>query len=111
MSIEDKIIDSVINNDKVKRYLELEKIINESVNIKAILDEMKSVQKDLVHARSFDKNESLKASELKYEMLLKRLEETPLLLEYLDLQDEINEFLQNSANIINRSLIVNSSHK
>lgn len=109
MSKESKIITEIKNNEKIKRYLELESYINNNNVIKEILTNIKEIQKELVHARALNKKESEKSIQKKYDILLNKLEEQPLLMEYLDLQNEINEFLQDASLIINNSLMVKSS--
>ena len=109
MKVVNKILDSIENNEKIRRYKELESIINNNVKIKKILDQSKSIQKEIVHAENLSKPEQLKILNIKYHEEMEKLKDEPLLMEYLDLQIEINQFLQDSANNINNALMFNLS--
>lgn len=106
MNIEKDILKTIENDPKVKRYKELEKYINENKLINEKLNELKDLQKELVHAKSLEKGKKYNDVLTKYNLLLKELEEIPLLLEYLDLQADINFYLQNISKTINDALIV-----
>lgn len=107
----DKIINEIENNAKINRYKELEHIINNNKEIKKILDESKTIQKELVHAENLNKPEQLNKLKIEYNDKMEELANQPLLMEYLDLQNEINDFLQDITKVINNSLMLNSSDK
>jgi|SRR5690554_2332732 len=109
MKVVNKILDSIENNEKIRRYKELELIINNNTKIKKILDDSKSIQKEIVHAENLSKPKQLKILNIKYNEEIEKLKEQPLLMEYLDLQKEINRFLQDSVNNINNALMFNLS--
>lgn len=109
MEIIDKILINIEKNNKINRYKELELIINSNANIKKILDDSKSIQKEIVHAENLGKPEQFKRLNTKYKKQMDKLKEQPLLMEYLDLQKEINQFLQDTAKNINNSLMFKSS--
>lgn len=111
MTTLDKIILEIDNNPKIRRYKELEQIINSNQEVKRILDESKTIQKEIVHAESLNKPEQLKVLNDKYDTKMKNLKEHPLLMEYLDLQQEINNFLQDMSNSINNSLMLDLGDK
>lgn len=111
MATIENIIQAINNNDKINRYKELEKIINNNETIKKILDESKTIQKELVHAENLNKPEQLKTLKEKYENKMNELNLQPLLMEYLDLQQEINIFLQETSKTINDALMFNLGDK
>lgn len=111
MNTIDKISLEIENNPKIKRYKELELIINNDSLIKKILDESKTIQKEIVHAEKLNKLEQLKVLNNHYDEKMAELYEIPLLMEYLDLQNEINEFLQTTTDNLNKLLMLDLSHK
>lgn len=96
----EQIISEISDAEKVKRYRELEVIINNNSTIKTKLDELKKIQKEIVHAENLNKPKILKRLKEKYEELYNNFLELPLIAEYLDLQVELNNFLQSFTNII-----------
>lgn len=100
MSLIDNIKEEIINHPKIKRYKQLEEIINKNQEVKNLLNESKDIQKQIVHAEALQKTQQLDALEKDYNHIMEKLNDIPLLMEYLDLQTEINDFLQ----IVNEKL-------
>lgn len=109
MSHKEEFIDLIKSNETIKRYRQIEEVINKNSDLKSKINEVKTVQKQLVNAKEIKKAEAIKAFEIKMENLLDEISDFPLLNEYLDLQDEINSMLKNVLSIIedeiNNSLI------
>lgn len=105
----DKILNEIEKNEKINRYKELETIINNDEDIKKLLDEAKRIQKELVHAKSFNKTNVHDKLTKEYDDIMQNLENIPLFMEYLDLQKEINDFLQVTADYIHKSLMLDLS--
>jgi len=101
---EQKILKAFENNVNIKRYYELEKIINNNELIKTKLDELKVIQKEIVHAEALNKEKALKTLKEKYDNLYNEFLETPLIAEYLELQTLINDLLQNFTAIIEEDI-------
>jgi len=110
MSSIDKIKQEILNHPKVIRYQKLENIINNNEEIKELLERSKAIQKEIVHAEALNKSNQLNVLEAKYDEIMKKLTNKPLLMEYLDLQKEINDFLQIVKDKINDTLIANLSN-
>ncbi len=104
MSIEEKIIDSIKANNKILRYQELEEIINSNKIIKENIDQLKALQKEIVHAKEYNKLQYLTKLESDYNTLNESIVKHPIMAEYLDLQEEINAFLQEFTNIIENGI-------
>lgn len=104
MNANDKILSYINENSKIKRYKELEVIINNNTELSQKMDELKNMQKQIVHAEKLVKSNSLIELNKEYEMLLSNLESYPLMNEYLDLQVEINESLQSFKDIVEKGI-------
>lgn len=100
MNKSNELINNIKNNKEIIRYRELELIINNSPSIKNKLDELKTLQKEIVHAESLNKNNSLIMLKDKYNNLYNEFVNQPLIGEYLELQTMLNDFLQAFTNII-----------
>jgi len=81
-------------NPKIIRYKKIESIINKQKELKQMINELKTIQKQLVNAKEMHKTKSVDMFQQKYDQLLKQIETYPLMSEYLALQSEINDMLQ-----------------
>lgn len=100
MKNDQDILKAFSENKNIKRYQELEKIINKNELIKDKLTTLKKIQKEIVHAKSFGKTNALDKLESDYDRLYNEFLQTPLIAEYLELQVLINDLLQNFTSII-----------
>lgn len=90
----------IASNPSIKRYQAIEKLINENKTLKQKMNQLKAVQKQLVNAKHIDKKEAVATYEQTYQQLYEEIQNFPLMSEYLDLQEEINDMLQAVADII-----------
>lgn len=104
MSINEKLIEAIKNNESIKRYKELEVIINSNTTLLKQMDELKNIQKEIVHAEKLGKPEMLKEVKQRYTDKLILIESYPLMSEYLDLQARINEDLQGFKDVIEKGI-------
>lgn len=104
MQIEKQIIDVINNNEKIKRYRELEKLVNEDQDVLNLIDELKAVQKQIVHAEKLEKKDMLKVLQEKADDINNSIFNYPVMAEYLDLQAEVNELIQSFKEVIETSL-------
>lgn len=104
MKNHDKVVDEILKSDKVKRYKELEKVINNNKEISKKMDELKDIQKQIIHAEKLMKKELLDKLNQQYDTLTNEIHNYPLMAEYMDLQVEINDFLQNFKMILENGL-------
>jgi cell fate (sporulation/competence/biofilm development) regulator YmcA (YheA/YmcA/DUF963 family) len=100
MSEKEKLIQMVLNNEEVKRYKSIEKLINDNKEIKSKMNQLKSVQKQLVNAKHIQKDEAVKQFQARYDELYTEIENYPLMSEYMALQGDINEMIQAIQDII-----------
>lgn len=98
------IVEKLKNDKNIQRYRELELIINNNQSIKNKLDELKTLQKEIVHAESLNKTNSHKLLKDKYDNLYNEFIEQPLIGEYLELQTLLNDFLQAFTNIVEEGI-------
>jgi cell fate (sporulation/competence/biofilm development) regulator YmcA (YheA/YmcA/DUF963 family) len=102
MSEKEKLIHMIETDERILRYQKLEKILNENQIIKEKLNDLKSIQKTMVQKKTYGLD--VKAIEEEYQKRLEEMHLFPLLSEYLSLQEEINEMLQQIAFIIEKSI-------
>jgi cell fate (sporulation/competence/biofilm development) regulator YmcA (YheA/YmcA/DUF963 family) len=102
MSEKEKLISMIENDERIKRYQKLEKILNENQVIKEKLNDLKSIQKTMVQKKTYGLD--IRAIEEQYQKQLEEMHLFPLLNEYLSLQEEINDMLQQIAFIIEKSI-------
>jgi cell fate (sporulation/competence/biofilm development) regulator YmcA (YheA/YmcA/DUF963 family) len=102
MSEKEKLIEMIKNSEIILRYQRLEKVLNENQEIKEKLNHLKSIQKTLVQKKT--QGLDIKEIELFYQNLLEEMHLFPLLSEYLTLQEEINEMIQQIAFIIEKGI-------
>ena len=104
MSINKKLIEAIKSNELIKRYKELEVIINSNASLLKQMDELKTIQKEIVHAEKLAKPEILKQIRERYNDKLTLIESYPLMSEYLDLQAKINDDLQGFKDVIEQGI-------
>lgn len=100
MSSKDKLIQAILENETIKRYKELEAYIESNEEFTNIISELKIVQKQLVNAKEFNKGQAIIVFTKQYNELLEKIDDYPLVNEYLALQSDINEVLQQIVSII-----------
>ncbi|MDY0277052.1 MAG: YlbF family regulator [Acholeplasma sp.] len=104
MNVEEKIIKLIKENKKVSRYRELEHLVNSNERLLSKMKEIKSLQKEIMHAEKLEKQQINIELNEKYQRLMKDFEAEPLMIEYLQLQEEINAFLKDFKDIINEGI-------
>lgn len=92
------------NNPMVIRYKKLEEVINKDETLKTAIKNLKDIQKQLVNAREYNKPEMVKRYQNHYDMLYNQISEIPLISEYLALQSDINNMLQDVQDIIQNGI-------
>ena len=100
MTEKEKLIDMVLKNEDIQRYKRIEKIVNNNKQLKDKINQLKAVQKQLINAEQIGKTQAIIEFEKRYNMLLNEIESYPLMSDYLALQGDINEMLQQVQSII-----------
>ena len=83
----DDLVDTIKSSEEYKRYLELEDKVKNNKEIMSLINEVKDIEKSIVNSKSKKDTESLK-NEL--DNRLSKLEDYPLYIEYIELQEELN---------------------
>ncbi|CCV64294.1 Biofilm formation family protein, YmcA [Alteracholeplasma palmae J233] len=109
MTEKDNFITMLKDDPKLKEYHRLEAIINQNKQLKSKLNQLKSIQKQMINAEKIEKENALKKIKNEYDNLLEEILEYPLMTTYLDLQNYFNEILKQTTEIIENS--INSSLK
>lgn len=94
-----ELIDLVKNDDQVKRYQELEKLIKNDLNINNQLKEIKELQKRMVK-QEYSGSFTLDSIKNEYNRKIDDLKAYPYVEEYLELLEYINDDLQLIIKII-----------
>ncbi len=100
MSEKENLLKLIEENESVQRYKQIEKVINKDKTLKLKINQLKSVQKQLINAKEINKAQAIKKFQEEHDQLLEEIESFPLMAEYLELQDEINQMLKTVVEII-----------
>lgn len=100
MTEKEKMIDMILKNEDIQRYKRIEKIVNNNKQLKEKISQLKAVQKQLINAKQIGKTQAIIEFENRYNELLNEIESYPLMSDYLALQGDINEMLQQVQSII-----------
>jgi len=88
----DEIIGIIENSSDYKKYLEVSDKLREHKEIMNLIDEVKSLQKKLVKEKSLNKDVTSIDNEINKK--LEQLEGYPIYLEYIYLQEDLNNSIQ-----------------
>lgn len=97
-----RIKDHVKQDSKVVRYQELERIIHKDQALLKQVEVLKDLQKKLVNAKTL--NKPFLEIERDYQAIYDQVLDHPVMGEYLDLVEQINEDLQFVTEIITKEI-------
>jgi cell fate (sporulation/competence/biofilm development) regulator YmcA (YheA/YmcA/DUF963 family) len=95
-----KLIEMIKQSEQIQRYKAIEKVINDNQDLKDKINQLKTVQKQLVNAKEIQKEKAIIHFQEIYDSLLEEIEGYPLMSDYLALQGDINEMIQAIAEIL-----------
>jgi cell fate (sporulation/competence/biofilm development) regulator YmcA (YheA/YmcA/DUF963 family) len=104
MSAKQELLELIKNNESVKRYQQIEAVINKDKTLKKNINKLKSIQKQLINAKEINKTQAINKFQLEFDQLLEEIESFPLMSEYLDLQEEINHMIKEVLQIIENKI-------
>ena len=104
MSEKEKLIKLIENNEVIQRYKKIESIVNKDKILKRKINQLKTIQKQLINAKEISKTNAIEKFQSEYDKLLEEIEEYPLMAEYLDLQEEINQVIKDVIGIIETTI-------
>lgn len=106
MKSKESLIKALQNNPYIQEYKRLEKKLNDNEALKKEILALQNLQQEMVKLKHVNKVNALKVVEEKYWERRKMLEENPIIKNYLNLQEEINELLKSIKNILEDALII-----
>jgi cell fate (sporulation/competence/biofilm development) regulator YmcA (YheA/YmcA/DUF963 family) len=80
--------------EEVHRFRAAETQVEKSVRVQGLIDEIKRKQKELVHAKHYQKTEYIRQVEADLDRLNAELDQLPIVREYQQSQVEMNDLLQ-----------------
>src|SRR5690606_32840818 len=80
--------------EEVRRFREAERQIQRSPRVQGLIEEIKRKQKELVHAKHYQKTKYIRLLEEELDRLKRELEDLPIVREYQQSQVEMNDLLQ-----------------
>ncbi|PIC58723.1 hypothetical protein CSV75_06000 [Sporosarcina sp. P18a] len=92
------------NTEEVEFYKRAEAQINENQKVREKIASMKSLQTQAVNFQNYEKERALKAIEKKIEQVQGEIDAIPLVQEFKQSQDEVNNLLQLVSNTIANSV-------
>jgi cell fate (sporulation/competence/biofilm development) regulator YmcA (YheA/YmcA/DUF963 family) len=104
MNAKKSLLEAVKEDSAIKRYKELEKHVQNDPEINQKMRDLKDLQVEIVHAREFNKKALLSQLQVKYDQLFDEITNYPLISEYMALQGEINQMIQDVTDIISDGL-------
>ncbi len=99
------------NDESIKQYKRLEQIINSDSELLNQVMELKELQKELINLKHLDKSKMALLVEKQYNEKLESINNNPLLHNYLELQFELNELLQEIKTIIENGLKIETKYR
>lgn len=88
----DKVIETLVSSDKYKYFLELSDKLKNNDKVTNMIKEIKQIQKKIVKLELEKKDISLYEKEI--QDILTELNKIPLYIEYISIQEEINDIYQ-----------------
>lgn len=90
----------VANTEQVELFKKTEAQINENKKVREKIASLKSLQKQAVNFQEYDKERALGIIEKKIEQIENEIDEVPLVQEFKQSQNDVNDLLQLIANTI-----------
>lgn len=88
----------------VKEFKVLEKAVNENENLKESLSELYELQQEMVQLKHLEKFKMYEIVKETYNKKRKKLENDPLVVNFLELQEEVNNLLKQIKFIIEKEI-------
>ncbi|MFA7051339.1 MAG: YlbF family regulator [Bacilli bacterium] len=107
MKAKDELFKLIKEDPMVIEYQRLEKIVNDDVSLKRAVGQLFDMQQQIVQLKYIDKLQAAEKLEAEYNEKRTLIETNPVIHNYLELQDEINELLRTIKEIIEDGLQVN----
>jgi cell fate (sporulation/competence/biofilm development) regulator YmcA (YheA/YmcA/DUF963 family) len=86
--------------EEIRRFRQAEQQIRNSARVNGLIAEIKRKQKELVHAKHYQKTEYVRRLEQELNALQEEMENLPIVLEYQQSQVEVNDLLQTIQQVL-----------
>ncbi|BCU81994.1 hypothetical protein JIR001_17770 [Polycladomyces abyssicola] len=86
--------------EEISRFRQAEKQIQNSARVNGLIAEIKRKQKELVHAKHYQKTEYVRRLEQELKALQEEMENLPIVREYQQSQVEVNDLLQTIQQVL-----------
>ncbi|MDA8353584.1 MAG: YlbF family regulator [Firmicutes bacterium] len=84
----------LLETEEIQRFRLAEKQVQNSHRVNSLIEEIKRKQKELVHAKHYQKPEYIRQLERELDRLHEELDNLPIVREYQQSQVEVNDILQ-----------------
>lgn len=88
------------NSAEIERFRLAEQQVEQSLSVQNLIQTIKNKQKELVHAKHYQKTEHRKSVERELDQLNKQLDDLPIVREYQQSQVEVNGIVQTIQQIL-----------
>ncbi|MFT8871291.1 MAG: YlbF family regulator [Sporolactobacillus sp.] len=99
-----KLADQLRRTDCIRAYRQAEEKLAQNKRILQLVDQIKSLQKESVNLAYFQKHEAYRDNEERLARLQGELDAIPIIVQYKQLQAEINDLLQQITCVISGTL-------
>ncbi|PTX58681.1 cell fate (sporulation/competence/biofilm development) regulator YmcA (YheA/YmcA/DUF963 family) [Melghirimyces profundicolus] len=90
----------LLETEEIRRFRLAEEQIQNSSRVNGLIEEIKRKQKELVHAKHYQKSEYIRQLEDELERLREEMDNLPIVREYQQSQVEVNDLLQTLTRIV-----------
>lgn len=97
--------------DQVRFYKQAEAKISANMKVQNLVDEIKKYQKESVNLQHFQKHEAYRQNEARIDELQKELDSLPVVQQFKESQNEINDFLQQIVDLVSGRIAESSADK
>ncbi|PRO65162.1 RicAFT regulatory complex protein RicA family protein [Alkalicoccus urumqiensis] len=96
--------EKIAETEEVDFFKRAEAQINDHIKVQEIIGKIKSLQKEAVNLKQYEKTEALRETDAKIDALQDELDDIPLVQEFKQSQVEVNELLQMVSNTISNTV-------
>lgn len=89
-----KLAKMVAQTEEIERFKAVEAKINANKKVQDLIDRIKSMQKQAVNLKAYQKTEALKKVEVEIDRLQDEIDEIPIVQEFKEIQLVVNDVLQ-----------------
>src|SRR5699024_1999433 len=99
-----KLAEMLANTKEIERFKQVETKINENQKVQRLITKIKTLQKQAVNLQAYEKKEELKIVEETLAEAEEELDSIPIVNEFKEIQETVNNFLQLVSGTIAREV-------